>query len=188
MYHECLSSLAHLTFPLVSLSPPTDDSSVTNISMQFTSISPRPVFLFLNIFPICSPGELFTFKTLPGLHLYEYSADPWYPLTHIHISVSIWQVSLVLGSYSGYPRSHLEIQQTIPGHMYGFISQDSVSLDLRTFSVQKSMSSLHVTSKSGVRGLSQKQSLTAEGQELIPDFSNKQFFRNLFILYWGIAD
>ena len=106
----------------------------------------------------------------------------------MHISMSTWQVSLVLGLYSGYPRNHLEIQQTIPGHMYGSISQDSVSLDFRTFSDQKSMSSLHLTSKSGVRGLSQKQSLTTEGQEFITYFTHKSFFSNLFILYWGIAD
>ena len=94
-----------------------------------------------------------------------------------------WHLAHILATLS-----HLEIQQTIPGHLYGSISQASVSLDLRTSSDQKSMSSLHVTSKSGVRGLSQKQSLTTEGQEFIPYFTNKSFFNNLFILYWGIAD
>ena len=122
------------------------------------------------------------------VHLETFSpSKPWYdstfmnilltyntlPLTNIFLcpcSRCCWHLALIPWDN---PRSHLEILV----HVYDFISQDSVPLDLRTFSDHKSMSSPHVVGKSGGGRLPQKQPLTIEGWEFIPYFTKKPFWR-----------
>lgn len=69
----------------------------------------------------------------------------------------------------------------IPVHVYGLISQASVSLDLRVFSDHKSISSPRGAGKSARKLMSQKKPVTIERQEFTDNHPSFLLYNRTFL-------